>query len=367
MKKVGILTFHRSENYGSVLQAYALCRKINSYKGFQAELIDFSNARQKELYAVFLPWNSAKNILKNIRACTILPNLTARKKNFSQFIEALPKSKRQICTDADFKSIATDYDIVVCGSDQIWNPQSLDFSIHFFAPLMQAKKIAYAPSLRNARPADFNGIDIKKPVEDFARLSVREAESVSVFQQLTGRTPQVVLDPTLLLQAEDYTDLIKKAPQGDYLFYYSIDYNEQACRAVKQVAKRLGLPVKILFTGNKTYGALKYGFQLCKNNAPGDFLALVKHAKLVLSTSFHGTAFAVIFRRPFYALKAMRGDALYTDARLQTFLKAIKLEERYIPCSRAEEIDCTAIQADEALLNQEIRKSETYLKEALNC
>ena len=249
MDKIGILTFHRSENYGSVLQAWALCQQINTLPGCQAELIDYSNRAQQDLYALFLPPKSVKNIAKNLRACLLLPYLLRRKAAFRDFIGALPKSA-PMRTEADFAAHRADYRAVVCGSDQIWNPGSLDFSTHFFAPDFAAQKISYAPSLRSATAAEFADIDLKGLLADFAAVSVREQESVAVIEQLTGRTPKVVLDPTLLPAAQDFAPILGTAPQGDYLFFYSIDYQPEVCRTVQQTARRLHLPVYILFTGN---------------------------------------------------------------------------------------------------------------------
>ena len=144
-----------------------------------------------------------------------------------------------------------------------------------------------------------------------------------------------VLYDTLLPAAQDFAPILGTAPEGDYLFFYSIDYPPEVCRTVQQTARRLHLPVYILFTGNKTYRALRYGFRLARHQTPGDFLALVKGAKLVLSTSFHGTVFALRFGTPFYALKAKRGAAYYTDPRIATLLQTAGVAERYLPCDRA--------------------------------
>lgn len=364
MDKIGILTFHRSENYGSVLQAWALCQQINTLPGRQAELIDYSNRAQQDLYALFLPPKSVKNIVKNLRACLLLPYLLRRKAAFRDFIGALPKSA-PMQTEADFAAHRADYRAVVCGSDQIWNPGSLDFSTHFFAPDFAAQKISYAPSLRSATATAFADIDLKGLLADFAAVSVREQESVAVIEQLTGRTPKVALDPTLLPAAQDFAPILGTAPQGDYLFFYSIDYPPEVCRTVRQTARRLHLPVYILFTGNKTYRALPYGFRLARHQTPGDFLALVKGAKLVLSTSFHGTVFALRFDTPFYALKAKRGAAYYTDPRIATLLQTAGVAERYLPCDRAGEIHTAPLHRDPALLDRAVAESRAFLQEGL--
>ena len=294
----------------------------------------------------------------------LLPYLLRRKAAFRDFIGALPKSA-PMQTEADFAAHRADYRAVVCGSDQIWNPGSLDFSTHFFAPDFAAQKISYAPSLRSATAAEFADIDLKGLLADFAALSVREQESVAVIEQLTGRTPKVVLDPTLLPAAQDFAPILGTAPQGDYLFFYSIDYPPEVCRTVQQTARRLHLPVYILFTGNKTYRALPYGFRLARHQTPGDFLALVKGAKLVLSTSFHGTVFALRFGTPFYALKAKRGAAYYTDPRIATLLQTAGVAERYLPCDRAGEIHTAPLHRDPALLDRAVAESRAFLQEGL--
>ena len=175
MDKIGILTFHRSENYGSVLQAWALCQQINTLPDCQAELIDYSNRAQQDLYALFLPPKSVKNIAKNLRACLLLPYLLRRKAAFRDFIGSLPKSA-PMQTEADFAAHRADYRAVVCGSDQIWNPGSLDFSTHFFAPDFAAQKISYAPSLRSATAAEFADIDLKGLLADFAGAGKRGSD-----------------------------------------------------------------------------------------------------------------------------------------------------------------------------------------------
>lgn len=364
MNKIGILTFHRSENYGSVLQAWALCQQINRLPQCKAQLIDYSNPAQQALYALFLPPKTLKNVAKNTRACLLFPYLQQRKTVFRNFIGNLPKSA-PMQTEAEFAAHRDDYDTVVCGSDQIWNPRSLDFSTHFFATDFSAKKISYAPSLRSATAADFSNVDLKWLLKGFDALSVREQESVAVIRQLTGRTPKVMLDPILLPEEKDFAPIIGTAPKGDYLFFYSIDYPPEVCRTVQKTAQRLHLPVYILFTGNKTYRALPFGFRLASHQAPGDFLALIRKAKLVLSTSFHGTAFALRFGTPFYALKARRSSKYYTDPRMATLLQTADVHGRYLPCNQADHITTAPLEFDPAPLAKAVERSRAFLQEGL--
>ncbi|MGN0524137.1 MAG: polysaccharide pyruvyl transferase family protein [Eubacterium sp.] len=367
-KKIGILTFHRSENYGSVLQAYALSKSIDKICGNgTAEIIDFSNRNQRDLYAIFLKSGSVKNIVKNCRAALNYAQLKRRKKGFTDFIEhTLPIGSEQYLSEDDIHSSTAVYDKIICGSDQIWNPQSQDFSMSFFGVDFDCPKSSYAPSIRNASIEDFNGYEdsIINALASFDRISLREKNSIPVFNQLTDKKIDCVCDPTLLLSKEDYNEICPSNPlPKEYIFYYSIDYNKQSVEMVKCISKRLSLPVVILFTTNKTYNVYFKGFKLSKNNSPGDFINLIKNAKLVLSTSFHGTAFSVIYRKNFFALKTNN----YTDARIDDLLTALNLSNRYLDYNSYQDADLNIpVKYDEAAIEDMINYSKNYLFRCLN-
>lgn len=368
MKKIGIMTFHRSENYGSVLQAYALAKAVDKISGDNtAQIIDYSNPHQRELYSIFLKNNSLKNIVKNIRAALNYSQLKRRKNNFNHFInDVLPVSKEKYYNSNDLKKHKENYDKIICGSDQIWNPQSVDFSMSFFAVDFDCKKYAYAPSIRNAQAKDFENYseEVSKSLDDFERLSLREKESIPVLQQLTNKKIECVCDPTLLLNRDDFDEICSDNKiSGDYIFYYSIDYNAESVEMVKYIADKLNMPVYIIFSTNKTYNVYFKGFHLSKANAPGDFISLVKNAKLVLSTSFHGAAFSVIYRKNFFALKANG----YKDYRIADILHEIGLQSRYIDIDDMKKINLEEdVEYDENAIKKMREKSINYLEECLN-
>ncbi len=329
--RIGILTFHRSENYGSVLQAYSLCRALNKLNPEnEIEIIDYSNEHQRELYSVFLRNNSPKNIAKNARSLLNISQLSKRSSGFDDFINLLPLSSEKFESDGELKNHKSEYDLVICGSDQIWNPQSVDFSLSFFGVDFSCRKVSYAPSIRNASKKDFSPYkeEIKRALAEFSHISLREKETIPVLQNYCDKEIKSVCDPTLLLNAEDF-DLIcskNKPPKKDYIFYYSIDYNEESVEMVKHISASLKMPVYIIFSTNKTYSVYFKGFKLSADNAPGDFINLIKNASLVLSTSFHGVALSVIYRKNFFALRTRD----YTDARINDLLEKIGLEGRYL-------------------------------------
>ncbi|MCR5207724.1 MAG: polysaccharide pyruvyl transferase family protein [Eubacterium sp.] len=363
--KIGILTFHRSENYGSVLQAYSLCRALETLGKNEIEIIDYSNEHQRELYSVFVKNNSVKNAVKNARSLLNISQLRRRKAAFGEFINSLPLSSERFNNDAELRSHKSEYDLIICGSDQIWNPQSVDFSLSFFGVDFNCKKAAYAPSIRNARTEDFSPYaeEIKKAIKDFKRVSLREKNSIPVFQPYCDAEIECVCDPTLLLDAGDFDEIrTDNSLPDDYIFYYSIDYNARSVEMVRHISKALGKPVCVIFSGNKTYNVFFKGFKLAENNAPGDFINLIKNASLVLSTSFHGVALSVIYRKPFFALKTRD----YTDARINDLLNEIGLDDRYIDFNGYKELDFSApVNYDGDKIRELRENSLGYLKRCL--
>lgn len=370
--KIGILTFHNADNYGSVLQAYALKSFVEKIDGVdKCELINYLPPNQEDLYAVYLPFKSIKNIIKNLRAFCFRKLLLNRKKAFNSFrVNKLCITGNPNKYSGKEDRCLKEYDAVIVGSDQIWNPRSVDFSMFYFVPEFEGKKIAYAPSFGNSTLIDFEkkGMidEIRDAMKSFYSISVREKNGISIVEQLYGRTVKTVVDPTLLL-LDEWESLASSCGENEnYIFFYAIDYNSQAIEMVRKISHKTGLPVKVIFSTNKTYRTLLKGFHLIKQTAPEDFLALVKNAQLVLSSSFHGTAFSLIFKKRFYALEASRNGMTYKDQRIHSLLSRIKLEDRIITVEDIDSKDLLAdIVYDPTLLSDVVEESKRYLIDAI--
>lgn len=223
--RVAILTFHGSDNYGSVLQAYALKRTLELQFGVKGEIINYIPKNQEELYALYLKPNSLKNILKNARAFVNSKLLKKRIAEFSRFRkEVLEVDSKKIYLHEELKEELKKYKLIISGSDQIWNPRSLDFSKEYFLPEYNGIKIAYAPSFGNARIDDFKGIDkeVLGYLNEYKCISVREFSGISLIEQL-GVEKEIykVLDPTLLLYKKEWEALIdyeEKEKNRTYFF-----------------------------------------------------------------------------------------------------------------------------------------------------
>ena len=373
--KIGILTFHNADNYGSVLQAYALKTYVESVIcNSDCEIINYVAPNQEELYALYLKNNSVKNIVKNLRALIFSRLLKSRIQEFRLFRENyLNIDIKKISDSKELRKYIEKFDVLVCGSDQIWNPRSLDFSYEYFAPHFSKCKISYAPSFGNGSTNDLDRIDKKRVsnyLKEFAALSVREKSGLEMLTALgVDEKVELVLDPTLFLGSSDWDKLINQKDaniEEPYIFFYSIDYNSEAIKMVQKISKKTGLKVYIMFSTNKTYRALRKGFKLVRKTSPNDFLVMIKNAKIVLSSSFHGVAFSTIFKKDFFALETHRNGEIYRDERIHNILDSFDLTEQII---RQEDIDkinwenLRTLEYNDESISSVIKKSQDFLIE----
>ncbi|AGX43820.1 polysaccharide pyruvyl transferase family protein [Clostridium saccharobutylicum] len=336
MRYIGNITFHSSHNYGSVLQAYALQNAVKSIIDCKYEIIDFSNKNQRDMYSIFYKNNSLKNICRNIRIILYKYKVVkSRYELFNKFINNnLQLSKNNYVTESELKNNNLKYDTLICGGDQIWNVSVSDFDNAYFLTFSDsAKKIAYAPSCGGENP--FKDEKMKKLIieylKDFSHISMREEIGKEIFRKFTSKEINLVLDPTLLLEKKEWNNICsQRLIYEDYIFFYSIDYNNDVMKMVNIISKRLKLPVIILYTTSATYKTIFKGFKMCKYQGPSDFLSLIKYSKLVLTNSFHGTAFSIIYRKSFYVLRGTYDGKINNDNRMATILAKFHLYDREI-------------------------------------
>lgn len=330
MKKIGIITFHNSYNCGSMLESYAIYKRMQQIDD-KVEIVDFSSEGQRELYSVFNKNNSVKNILKNI---LIFPKRNKIKNNNLKYEEFKQKyfklSKKYTNNNID----ESPYSVVVAGSDQIWNITISDFDEAYFLNWVNnAKKVAYAPSFGSKNIIKYSNEPEKYAdlLNDFDALSIREKNGKKWIKDLIDKDVDVLIDPTLIFGQNEYDKLLDDSctPNEDYIFFYCPGFSRDLCRFVKKVSKKYNLPV--ICWSTKSYCTkliFTYGFKLPKYESPSVYLSLIKNAKLVFTTSFHGTIFSTIYKKEFYTLKngGMYGD----DDRVITLLEQLNMEDRLL-------------------------------------
>lgn len=331
-KKIGIITFHNSYNCGSMLESFAI-QKIIEKLGGNPEIINFSNCGQRRLYSVFFKNDSIKNIIKNI---LILPGINKIKYN-NKMYEKFKNTNFVLSDEYSNMSQLSDenYNVVVAGSDQIWNITIGDSDDAYFLPwVSNAKKVAYAPSFgaKNILKNSSCPEKYKKMLLDFDSLSIRENNGKKWIKDLCNKNVDVLLDPTLLLEREDYDRIADKnyRVKDKYIFFYSPAFNRDICRFVKKISEKYNL--KVITWSTKSY-CMKFiktfGFELPDYEDPSIYLNLLKNADLVITTSYHGTIFSTIYRKKFIVAKngGMYGD----DDRVKTLLEQLNMNDRLIP------------------------------------
>lgn len=368
---VGIMTFHASNNCGSMLQAYAL-QKTLIHLNVNNEIIDYSNKKQRHLYSfIRFPINH-HDILHNFGVLLFFPVFFKHYNDYKHFKNNyLDLSKENYKTLKDLLRISNDYEIYIAGSDQVWNIMCPDADDAYFLNFTNKKKVAYSPSFGNTVIERFSqDVDkYRRLLNDFSYISIRECNGAKWIKHLIGRTVPVLLDPSLLLSYEEYTGLIKELDviSEKYIFYYAFSYSDEVNEYVKKISNKLKLPVYVIDARGWLKKAWKYGFKLYKHSGPLYFINLLFNAELVLTTSFHGTAFSVIGHKNFWFIDSKMRDP--DDDRAYTLIRGLNLEDRMILGEKLMKINIMEKVnysiADE-LLNKQKVKSLNFLKQALD-
>lgn len=370
-KRVGILTFHHSYNCGSMMQAYAL-QTIVSRMGYRPSIINFSNEGQRRLYGTFFPVDSPKNVVKN---AILLPRKARIERNngaYERFMADHFELDGPVVSDPCMLT-SDGFDAVIAGSDQVWNVTIDDGDDAYFLPWVRgARRVAYAPSFgaKNPREHSDNPQRYADYLTAFDAVSIRERNGQRWIRELAGLDVPVVLDPTLLLDACDYSALEQSVPglPERYIFYYSPGYSTDINWLVERVSKKYGLPV-VAFNAKHFYlngMNLSSKFLLPSVESPATYLSLIKNASVVFTTSFHGTIFSTVYRKPFWTVK--NGGMFGDDDRVLTLAATLGIEDRLCPIAFDDGIDYLS-EPDWALfedsLSAEREKSMAWLSSAL--
>ena len=370
-KTVGIITYHGLHNYGAMLQAFALQTVVKNL-GFSCEIINFRTEVQKRRYLpVFKIGKSLpERLMKQIFLSPYKSDIFIKHRKFEKFLETVLKlSPKEYTTLDELFESPPGYDYYISGSDQIWNPGSPSFEWAYYLPFVKkGKRIAYAPSMVQKTAEELDVIEkqrIKEYIEKYDNVSVREEDSASNINIITGNKPQIVLDPTMLLEIEQWEPYIGNTPiiEGEYLFYYTPNNNSYALNIARQLAKKLNLKIVTSIVHSATF-VLKYpDFKKEVAVGPLEFLNLCKNAKLICGHSLHLVAFSIVFNKPFFITEGM------ANKRTKHLLKLTNLTNRSISAEDINEkvkntydIDYIAVNR---ILKAERENSLNYLIKAL--
>lgn len=305
MEKFGILTYHRADNLGAVLQAYALqtalsvCSAESQIIDYCCEKVDGTEVQCGGLKAlVYKGYHFWKHI-----------GFARFRKQFLNLSEEYTKKTVSKCVE--------NYDGFITGSDQVWNYECSGWDDTYFLPFVSdAKKYAYAASIGQYRFAVSEQEHVRKLLTDFSAISVREVSAQEHLHQFGVENVHVCPDPVMLLGAQQWKRLMSpRRTKKKYVFVYMIMHSEEVLRRAKEYAYSHGYQVIC----NKTSP------EFILHGSPEDFLSWIFYAECVFTNSFHGTAFSLIFEKPFLAQTLCSDGRI--NGRVAEILKCVSVQQ----------------------------------------
>jgi hypothetical protein len=346
--KFGIITLV-SDNYGNKYQNYAVEQLLSQYGEVETFGLEnlyqapkqtlkskISKLRPSYIREVFISRPMYKYDINCVDKGVIYNNIYARKhelelvrlqklrnEKFQTFSDNnLNISERRLNRENTTKEWADSYDYFICGSDQIWNPSYATTSELAFCTFAPEKTICLSPSFGVSEIPHYRKNEYSKWLKNIKSLSVREYSGKKIIKELTGRDAEVLLDPTMAIPIEKWNQLCKKPkaqlpPKYIVCYFLGIidkDYRKQ----INVFSKKTGLPVVMLFdiTTPKYYAF-----------DPAEVLYTIKNADYVLTDSFHGSVFSILFHKNFYVFGRNEGGASM-NSRLETLLDTFHLQDR---------------------------------------
>lgn len=323
---IGILTFHNAHNYGAVLQAYAL--KIFLQKKYSnVSVINYKNETLEKKYQlnqhliigkkdVVFPWRWGEVYHRKKMLDYSQEQWKVQWYAFEEFVNA------EILKDSSENVEFNNYDVIIFGSDQIWEKKATNGydPIYFGAFRFGGKKISYAASMTDSfiekKDIDF----FKKYLSDFDELSVREETVANMLSKLLNKNVDVMIDPSFLIDKTDYYKIMDKefVPCKDkYILAYFVSENKDMSAYVSKLARANNLKVVEIHYYDLPELDKTYQYS---NLGPRQFLKCFEKADFVVTNSFHGTAFSIIFEKQFYTY-------YLKNNRVESLLKVFQIED----------------------------------------
>lgn len=338
MKKIGIITFQNANNYGAVYQAFALKKTVEKL-GMDVKLINYDS-----------PSMGLKDIQQNQFKDFIATHLNLTE----EYVD-----KREIDT--------SDFDVIISGSDQVWNPRLTGGDMTYFLDFVpeSVKKVSYAASIGLNGDLFMAHKDVfEKYVPTFSGISLREETHVPYIQSIVKDKEVIAsIDPSLLLTSKEYLDAFNLPDERreEHIFVFSYALDPKMYDFANMLSLKTGY--RIVAISPYTSGSFVNGSKVIRNVPPVEWLQLFNKAKLIITDSFHGMMFSIVFNKPFYAYTPNRSNV----ARVKDVLKKLGLEERKLTNitnvnDAVWKMDYTKVNE---ILKKEREKSIEYLKNQL--
>ncbi len=322
MKKIAVVTFTTGFNYGNRLQNYAV-QEIIKELGFEAETITDDVGRFVKLKKVikhFVSWSY--RFVKKINIAKLTE--WERKTSFDKFNDKFIRfSSLNLFNEKGLRETIDEYDYYIVGSDQVWNPYFIKSDNYFLTFAPKEKKIAFSASIGINFLPDSEKERFKRFIGDMSQVSVREKRAADIIESLGLERPTLLVDPTLSLAKSKWEKLANNSNikhHNKYIFCYFLGGQTDKQREfITVISKKLLCDViDPLDSNNREYFSMD----------PSDFVQLIRDAQLVITDSFHGTVFSIIFHTPFYVYNRNCDNSM--ESRLDTLLDKFNLSDRRI-------------------------------------
>ncbi len=341
MKEIGIITILKTNNYGAELQAYATQAILNKL-GYKAEIIDYlfyKNPGHKKTKASKPSFNHG---LKKRLAETLYPviakfkagsnksNSKKRDERFDSFHTDNTAMSATYRTMDELYASKKEYDVYMVGSDQVWNPGVYSSLLPYmltFAPEGK-KRVAYASSFGvSSIPQECQWL-YKEYLPQFSNIGVREKNAVDMVKEISGKDATWVLDPTLLLNKEDWMKVAKQSygEKINYILLYELTPCPYILGLAKHFRKKKGMEI-IRICKNASVEDNDSSILNIIDAGPAEFIDLFANAGMIITNSFHGTAFSINFGKEFYTITPARK---HNNSRQRSILKLFDLQDRLI-------------------------------------
>lgn len=384
MKSVGIITIHNTQNnYGGALQCFGLYQYLYS-KGFDVELIDLHrrNAADYVDSVRYMPMRVKLNVrtkikglikeflgIRQLRNPQFTPNWNpVAGKRFEAF-NSMMKMSEPYSFIPDLYANPPHYDVYMAGSDQLWNPtQPYCLEPYFltFVKDKNAKKVSYATSIGITELWPREKKMFGKWLQSFDHISVREQQACDLINNITRREITRVPDPTFLLDNSQWKKMAV-APEcdADYILVFSLGREKCILNKAIEIARALNLQVKVI-DQNFPSGTKYPDIDIIDDAGPLEFIGWIKHARLVLTDSFHCTVFSLITNtRNFYTYISPAADR---GSRIKDMLEIYSLTDHIV--HTMDEIPAPSslepIKIDHKLVNETMSKERLIGQEFLH-
>lgn len=303
--KIGIITFHKAENFGAVLQCFALQTFLQSLN-FDVKIIDYQSPHIRKVYQIvdfsifkseYSSWKKIRMFLGRLRTCIAR---IEKKKAYTSFRNRFLKLSTHV---NNVNELPSDINAFVVGSDQMWNialTGGID-DVYFLNKKLEAIKISYAVSseIWAYKRLEDESKKIATLINDFSFLSVREEHFKRELQKYTPHQIQVCIDPSFLLNRDEYKKILKKPQYKKYVLAYHLVDSSVMTNIAEQVSCECNKDLIEIHAGFAKYNDKK---RHKSNLGPTELLGYIANADIVFTTSFHGLAFSIIFEKQFWVI-----------------------------------------------------------------